>query len=129
MKAYIDGRLSKDNDLVDFTLFDLWFADLDYDGDLKESEDCILVSGFDTHPLVKNKIYYDTWDTVVVNGKEINDISELKKLLKDKHLINGMACFNDDVILSGITVGFETEGGNDWTIPYNRICNNMEFIN
>ena len=127
MKAYIDGKINKDNSLVDFILTDLWFASPEYDGDLEESEDCILVTGFWIDYACKANNYYTKWQGVDVNGREVNTIEELKKILKGKHLINGMAYFNEDVDFSDISVGFTASDG-EWGLPYNRICNEIEFI-
>ena len=127
MRAYITGKISKDNDLVDFILTDFWFASPDYDGDLEESEECILVSGVSIDFVCRNKIYHARWKGIDVNGKEINSVKELNNILKGKHLINGMGYFNEDVDFEDISVRFEGFDG-DWDVPYNRICNEIEFI-
>ena len=127
MRAYISGRISKDNELVDFILTDFWFASPDYDGDLKESEKCILISGVSIDSVCRNKIYYARWKGIDVNGREINSIKELNNILKGKHLINGMGYFNEDVDFSDISVGFEGFDG-ELDVPYNKICNEIQFI-
>ena len=127
MKAYIDGKINKDNSLVDFILTDLWFASPDYEDDLEESEECILVSGFQIGYDCENKIYSSKWKGVDVNGEEINSIEELKKILEGKHLINGMGYFNEDVDFTDISVGFIAPDG-EWALPYDRICDEIEFI-
>ena len=127
MRAYIDGKIDKNNDKVDFFLCDFWFASPDYDDDLEESEDCILVSGVFIESVCEDTAYYATWRGVGVNGEEINSIEELKKILEGKHLINGIACFNEDVDFEDISVGFVAPDG-EWALPYERICNEIQFI-
>lgn len=131
MRAYIDGKINKNNDKVDFFLGDLWFASPDYEnnleGDLEENEECILITGVFIESVCKGTVYYAKWDGIDVNGEEINSVEELKKLLEGKHLINGMACFNEDVDFSDISVGFSAPDG-EWAIPDDRICNKIQFI-
>lgn len=127
MIAYIDGRIDKDNSKVDFILGDLWFAPPDYDGDLEINEECTLVTGYWFDSVCEGTVYYTKWREVDVNGEEIFSVEELKEKLKGKHLINGMAMFNEDVDFSEITVSFIGCDG-EWMFPHDRICHSIQFI-
>lgn len=127
MRAYIDGKIDKNNDAVDFFLGDLWFASPDYDDDLEESEECILITGVFIESVCKGTTYYAKWDGIDINGEEINSVEKLKRILEGKHLINGMACFNENVDFSDISVGFSAPDG-QWAVPDDRICDKIQFI-
>jgi len=127
MRAYISGKISKDNSLVDFVLGDFWFASPDYDGDLEENEECVLITGSWFDSVCEGNDYYSKWREVDVGGTEINSIKELKEFLEGKHLINGMAMFNEDVDFKDIEVKFVALDG-EWDFPKDRICEEIEFI-
>lgn len=129
MRAYVDGRLSKDNKKIEFLLSDLWFSETK---DYINLECCTRISGCFCETSGEGNKVSTRWKGVEYqpydeDDEELNNLIRLRELIEGKYLVNAEAYYNDDVDFYIDNIKF-VNGNEEWVFPKDKVENEIEFI-